>query len=63
MSELQIFADDFTKAVGQHHAAVLASFFPDPHGTACNVDSLNVQCGQGTSSKAQGARQYNVGYQ
>ena len=33
----------------------------NPHGTACNVDILNVQCGQRTGLKAQGAQQYDVG--
>ena len=58
-SELQIFSDDFTKTVGQHHAAVYSSLFFNPHGTACNVDILNVMCGQCAGSKTQGAQQHD----
>ena len=59
--ELQIFADDFTKSVGQHHAAVYSPLFFNPHGTARSVDIFNIQYGQRAGSKTQGAQQHDVG--
>jgi len=55
----QIVANDFTKTVRQHHAAVPSSFFPDPQQATSEVDILNIQGGQGTGSKAQGAQQHD----
>ena len=56
---LQIVADDFTKTMRQHHITVSSSFFPDPQQAACEIDMLNIQGGQGTGSKAQGAQQHD----
>ncbi len=56
---LQIVANDFTNTVGQDHAAVPSSFFPDPQQTAREVDMLNIQGDQGSGSKAQGAQQHD----
>ncbi len=55
----KIVANDFTKTVRQHHAAVPSSFFPDPQQAACEVDILNIEGGQGTGSKAQGTQQHD----
>ena len=59
--ELQIFTDDFTKTVRQHHAAVYSSLFFHPHSTARNIDIFNVRCGQCAGSKSQDAQRHNVG--
>ncbi len=56
---LQIVTNDFSNTVGQDHAAVPSSFFPDPRQTACEVDILNIEGGQGSGSKAPGARQHD----
>ena len=56
---LQIVADDFTNTVGQDQVALPSSFFPDPQQAACDVDMLDIQGGQGTGSKAQGAQQHD----
>jgi len=56
---LQIVADDFTNTVGQDHAPVPSSFFPDPQQAAYEIDMLNIQGGQCTGSKAQGAHQHD----
>jgi len=52
----KIVANDFTKTVWQHYAAVSSAFFPDPQQAACEIDILNIQSSQGTGSKAQGAQ-------
>ena len=56
---LQIVADNFTNTVGQDHATLPSSFFPDPQQPACEVDMLNIQGGQGSGSKTQGAQQHD----
>ena len=56
---MQIVANDFTKTVRHHHAAVPSSFFLDPQQATSEDDILNIQSGQGTGSKAQGAQQHD----
>ncbi|RTZ96929.1 MAG: hypothetical protein DSY90_09150 [Deltaproteobacteria bacterium] len=40
--QLQIFADHFTKTIGQYHAAVLVSLFFHPQGAARQMDIPNI---------------------
>ncbi len=57
--QLQIVADDFTKAMGQHHTSVPSSFFSDPQQATGDINVLNIQGGQGTGSKTESAQQHD----
>ena len=56
---MQITLDDFTKTVRQEDVSLPASFFPDPQQAAGEVDIFDIQGGQGTGSKSQGAQQHD----
>ena len=57
--QLQIIADDFTKTVGQHHAAVAPSLFSGPHQAGYKIDIIDIQIDQRSGSKAECAQQHD----
>ena len=57
--QFQIDSNDFANTVGQHEAPVPSSLFPDPDQAACNVNIIDIQCGQGLGPEAEGAQQHD----